>query len=147
MTLDVAPCTAGAAFAQPSQLEDHRATRSPPPSPRRTLARSTSELHVRECLVRNRGAVGLRNRGEGGVAISGVTTPVQRAFAYWAVVTTSPTAAASNIYLKRGVANGPFTNIAGIPIGHGRVPVLGRGSDNGLSGNDPARSPTAMAST
>jgi hypothetical protein len=67
--------------------------------------------------------VGLRNRGEGGIAISGVTTPVKRAFAYWAVVTAGPpTAAASNIFLKRGVANGPFTNIPGTVIGTGPSP-------------------------
>ena len=69
------------------------------------------------------GAVGLRNRGEGGIAISGVTTPMRRAFAYWAVVTNGPpTAAVSNISLKRGVANGPFTNIAGTAIGSGPSP-------------------------
>lgn len=69
------------------------------------------------------GAAGLRNRGEGGIAISGVTTPVKRAFAYWAVITNGPpTVAASNIFIKRGVANGPFTNIAGAAIGSGPSP-------------------------
>ena len=69
------------------------------------------------------GAVGLRNRGEGGIAISGVTTPMKRAFAYWAVVTDgAPTAAASSILLKRGVANGAFTNIVGTAIGSGPSP-------------------------
>jgi len=69
------------------------------------------------------GAVGLRNRGEGGISISGVSTPMKRAFAYWAVITSGPpTAAAANIFIKRGVANGPFTNIAGRAIGSGPSP-------------------------
>lgn len=69
------------------------------------------------------GAVGLRNRGDGGINISGVGTPIKRAFAYWAVVTDGPpTAAAANISLKRGAANGPFTNIHGTPIGTGQSP-------------------------
>ena len=69
------------------------------------------------------GAVGLRNRGQGGISISGVSTPMKRAFAYWAVITNGPpTAAAANISIKRGVANGPFTNIAGTAIGSGPSP-------------------------
>ncbi len=69
------------------------------------------------------GAVGLRNRGEGGISISGVAAPIQRAFAYWAVVTDGPpTASAASINMKRGVANGPFTSIAGTAIGSGPTP-------------------------
>lgn len=33
------------------------------------------------------GGVGLRNRGAGGIGISGVVTPVKAAFLYWAVIT------------------------------------------------------------
>jgi hypothetical protein len=69
------------------------------------------------------GAVGLRNRGDGGINISGVGTPIKRAYAYWAVVTDGPpTAAATTISLKKGAANGPFTIIHGVPIGTGQSP-------------------------
>lgn len=35
------------------------------------------------------GGVGLRNRGTGGISISGVTAPVKAAYLYWAVITTN----------------------------------------------------------
>jgi len=121
-TLALALCTAGAASAQSPELG------RPPSHPlSATLAaQDIGQINPSFTFTNasfGTGAVGLRNRGEGGIAISGVTTPIKRAFAYWAVVTTgAPTAAASNILLKRGVANGPFTNIVGTPIGTGASP-------------------------
>jgi hypothetical protein len=69
------------------------------------------------------GAVGLRNRADGGIEVSGVTGPVKRALLYWAVVTQGPpTAAVASLYLKKGAANGTFTNIVGTPIATGQSP-------------------------
>jgi len=121
MAVAFALCTAGTVFAQPSQLG------RPARQPASTLATTDIGRINPSFTFTNAsfgtGAVGLRNRGEGGIAISGVTAPIKRAFAYWAVVTDGPpTVAASNIYMKRGVANGPFTNIAGVPIGTGASP-------------------------
>jgi hypothetical protein len=67
------------------------------------------------------GGVALRNRGAGGISISGVIAPVQAAYVYWAVI--QPNKAASVITLKRlfpGVA-GPV-NLPGVVVGGGPVP-------------------------
>jgi hypothetical protein len=67
------------------------------------------------------GGVALRNRGAGGISISGVVAPVQAAYVYWAVI--QPNKAASVITLKRlfpGVA-GPV-NLPGVVVGGGPVP-------------------------
>jgi len=69
------------------------------------------------------GAVGLRNRIDGGIEVSGVTAPIKRALLYWAVITQGPpTATVANVYLKKGGANGVFTNIVGTPIATGQTP-------------------------
>jgi hypothetical protein len=67
------------------------------------------------------GGVALRNRGAGGISISGVIAPVQAAYVYWAVI--QPNKAASVITMKRlfpGVA-GP-ANLPGVVVGTGPVP-------------------------
>ena len=67
------------------------------------------------------GGVALRNRGAGGISISGVVAPVQAAYVYWAVI--QPNKAASVITVKRlfpGVA-GPV-NLPGVVVGGGPVP-------------------------
>jgi hypothetical protein len=69
------------------------------------------------------GAVGLRNRIDGGIEVSGVTGPIKVAYLYWAVITQGPpTAAVTSVYLKKGAANGPFTNIVGTRIATGQTP-------------------------
>ena len=69
------------------------------------------------------GAVGLRNRADGGIEVSGVTGPIKAALLYWAVITQGPpTAAVASVYLKKGGANGPFTNIIGTRIATGQTP-------------------------
>ena len=67
------------------------------------------------------GGVALRNRGAGGISISGVFAPVQAAYVYWAVL--QPNAAASRILVKRlfpGAA-GP-ANLPGVVVGVGPAP-------------------------
>jgi hypothetical protein len=67
------------------------------------------------------GGVAMRNRGAGGISISGVIAPVQAAYVYWAVI--APNKAASVICVKRlfpGVA-GP-ANLAGTVVGAGAAP-------------------------
>jgi hypothetical protein len=69
------------------------------------------------------GAVGMRNRADGGIEVSGITGPIKRALLYWAVITDGPpTAAVASVYLKKGGANGPFTNIVGARIATGQTP-------------------------
>jgi hypothetical protein len=66
------------------------------------------------------GAVGLRNRGDGGIEVSGVALPMKRALIYWAVITQgAPPAAVASIFLRRGSGNTAFTNIVGVKIGAG----------------------------
>jgi hypothetical protein len=67
------------------------------------------------------GAVGLRNRSEGGIEVSGFTGPVKLALLYWAVITNgAPTAAHSNVYFRK--SGGSFVNIAGSQVGVGQSP-------------------------
>jgi hypothetical protein len=67
------------------------------------------------------GGVAMRNRGAGGISISGVFAPVQAAYVYWAVI--APNKAASVITVKRlfpGVV-GP-ANLSGVVVGVGAAP-------------------------
>jgi hypothetical protein len=67
------------------------------------------------------GGVALRNRGAGGISISGVVAPVQAAYIYWAVI--DPNADSSKITVKRlypGTA-GPVT-LPGVVVGAGKPP-------------------------
>lgn len=69
------------------------------------------------------GAVGLRNRSEGGIEVSGVVGPIKLAILYWAVITQgAPTATHSNVYLRK---SGAYVNIAGAAIGTGATPCWG----------------------
>jgi hypothetical protein len=70
------------------------------------------------------GAVGLRNRSEGGLELSGFTGPVKIALLYWAVITNgAPTTAQSNVYFRK--SGGSFVNIAGSQVGVGQSPCWG----------------------
>jgi len=69
------------------------------------------------------GGVGLRNRGEGAIQISGVSGPIKRAHIYWAVVTQgAPTTAVNRIEIKRGSTGLTFATLVGTPIGSGATP-------------------------
>jgi hypothetical protein len=71
------------------------------------------------------GGVSLRNRGAGGIAISGVIAPVKAAYLYWAVITpAAPTKAVSSIYIEReypAPETAPLI-LAGVPVGAGPPP-------------------------
>jgi hypothetical protein len=72
------------------------------------------------------GGVGLRNRREGGIEISGATGPVKRALIYWAVITSgAPTTAVDRIELKREGTGAAFTTIVGTQVGIGGSPCWG----------------------
>jgi hypothetical protein len=69
------------------------------------------------------GGVGLRNRGEGAIQISGVSGPIKGARIYWAVITQgAPTTAVNRIEIKRGATGSTFTTLVGAPIGTGATP-------------------------
>lgn len=69
------------------------------------------------------GGVGLRNRGEGAIQISGVSGPIKQARIYWAVITQgAPTTAVNRIEIKRGATGSTFTTLVGTPIGTGATP-------------------------
>ena len=71
------------------------------------------------------GGVSLRNRGAGGISISGVIPPVKAAFIYWAVITPgAPPPPVSSILIEREFP-APETALlvlAGIPVGAGPPP-------------------------
>lgn len=84
------------------------------------------------------GAVGLRNRGEGGIEVSGVVTPIKRALVYWAVVTQgAPTSAVNRIDIKRGSVGATFTTIVGAAVGTGASPCWGGDRTTVYRGNIP----------
>lgn len=125
LTIAVSVCVAGSAFAQDQSGQGR------PPAAASTFAATLpsqdlgtiAPAFVFSNASIGTGAVGLRNRGSGGINISGVVTPVKRAFVYWAVVTDgAPPTAVKSILVKRGAANGPFTAIQGVPIGTGQSP-------------------------
>jgi hypothetical protein len=69
------------------------------------------------------GGVGLRNRGEGAIQISGVSGPIKQAIIYWAVITHgAPTTAVNRIEIKRGSTGSIFATLVGAPIGTGATP-------------------------
>jgi hypothetical protein len=70
------------------------------------------------------GGVGLRNRGAGGIEISGVTAPVAAAYIYWAVLTNGPApAAAGKIQVQQVFpAVSAATTLVGAVIGVGASP-------------------------
>jgi hypothetical protein len=74
------------------------------------------------------GGVGLRNRGTGGISVSGVITPVKAAYLYWAVITTG-TATKPDIQLKIQRLSpppaSPVTAITGTLLGTGPTPCWG----------------------
>jgi hypothetical protein len=76
------------------------------------------------------GGVGLRNRGAGSIAISGVVTPVRAAYIYWAVITKGAvTAANESIMLQRlSPTVGAVTTIAGTNVGSGASPCWPQGT-------------------
>lgn len=70
------------------------------------------------------GGVALRNRATGSFSVSGVLTPVQEAFLYWAVITTgTPTAANQKVTIARQFPS-PLASatVTGTPIGSGPQP-------------------------
>jgi hypothetical protein len=119
-TLGIAVCAA--AFACAAQAQDGRPPAGAKAAPAFDLGQIDPTFTFNNASF-GTGGVGLRNRRDGGINISGVGLPIKRAFAYWAVVTDgAPRPAVSNISLKRGAANGPFTNIHGTRIGTGDTP-------------------------
>ena len=119
-------CLAASAVAQESQASASGGALGKPPVARSSATPAVTAFGAFNAAIRytsasfGTGAVGLRNRGEGGIDVSGVTTPVKNAFLYWAVITQgAPTAAQSNVYLRKA---GGFVNIAGTAIGTGASP-------------------------
>jgi hypothetical protein len=77
------------------------------------------------------GGVGLRNRGAGSIAISGVVPPVQAAYIYWAVITEgAATAANESIMLQRLFPTpvSAVTTVAGTNVGSGISPCWPQGN-------------------
>jgi hypothetical protein len=71
------------------------------------------------------GGVGLRNRGTGGISITGVVTPVKAAFLYWAVITTGAAKAPDTQLKIQRLFPTPvsaITTITGTLIGTGGSP-------------------------
>lgn len=69
------------------------------------------------------GGVGLRNRREGGIGISGVSGSVKKALLYWAVITQGPpNSTASRLLVKYGGGNGKFVQVNGKAVGSGASP-------------------------
>jgi hypothetical protein len=69
------------------------------------------------------GAVGLRNRGGGGIEVSGASGEIKAAFLYWAVITQGePNAAVSSVLLRQRISRGEFTRIRGTVVGKGPSP-------------------------
>ena len=79
------------------------------------------------------GAVGLRNRGDGGIKVSGGNGSIKRALIYWAVITDGPPAAAASQHLvEAGRGNGPFVDIDGTADRRRPVAMLGGRHDDRL---------------
>jgi hypothetical protein len=77
------------------------------------------------------GGVGLRNRGAGSIAVSGVLPPVQAAYIYWAVITSgAPSAANKSIMLQRlsPTPVSTVTTITGTNVGSGPSPCWPEGN-------------------
>ena len=74
------------------------------------------------------GGVGLRNRGAGNIAISGVTTPVKAAYVYWAVITSGAAPTADTSIKIQRLAPTPIsavTTVKGTSMGVGSTPCWG----------------------
>jgi hypothetical protein len=115
----LATCIAGSALAADGTPPASGLSR---PSATLNLGNIVSTLRYTNASLAS-GGVGLRNRAEGGIEISGATTPIKRAYIYWAVVTQgAPTTAVNRIDIKRGGAGSTFTTIVGTAIGTGGTP-------------------------
>ncbi len=71
------------------------------------------------------GGVGLRNRGTGGISITGSITPIKAAFLYWAVITTdAPKTADTQMKIQRlsPTPASAVTTVTGTLIGKGASP-------------------------
>lgn len=70
------------------------------------------------------GGVSLRNRGAGGIEISGVHAPVMAAYIYWAVITPGPpTPPVSSIMVQRVYpTKSAVVILPGVPVGSGPPP-------------------------
>jgi len=67
------------------------------------------------------GGVALRNRGAGGISISGVFAPVKAAFVYWAIIGPNPVPVITIKRLFPLPAAGP-ANLPGVVVGAGPAP-------------------------
>jgi hypothetical protein len=77
------------------------------------------------------GGVGLRNRGAGSIAISGVVAPVQAAYIYWAVITKGAATAANKAIMLQRLFPTPVsavTTITGTNVGSGTSPCWPQGN-------------------
>jgi hypothetical protein len=78
------------------------------------------------------GGVGLRNRGAGSIAVSGVLPPVQAAYIYWAVITSGPASAANQTIKLQRLSPTPASTVAtitGTNVGTGPSPCWAATTD------------------
>jgi len=70
------------------------------------------------------GGVALRNRSSGSISVSGVVSPLQAAYLYWAVITAGPPKAANQtITIARQFPTpGASASVTGIVVGSGEQP-------------------------
>lgn len=128
LTMAFSACLAGSAAAQdgkawgtPSAIAGSGFDR--PSSV--AAGRITASIRINNASLAT-GAVGLRNRGEGGINVSGVTGAMKRALIYWAVITDGPpTSAVNRIDIKRGGVGSIFTTVLGSVVGTGASPCWG----------------------
>jgi hypothetical protein len=87
------------------------------------------------------GAVGMRNRREGGIEVSGVTGSVRAGFIYWAVITEgAPEEPVRSVLIRRpNPESAQFTKITGTPIGDGPTPCWRGNRTTVFKGEIPAR--------
>lgn len=125
LVIALSACLAGSAAAQ-SGVE--RLGRPPAPNGLAApaapvnLGRISATLRVNSASL-GTGAVGLRNRGDGGIEVSGVTGAIKRALIYWAVITQgAPNSAVNRVDIKRGGTGATFTTVVGTVVGTGGTP-------------------------
>jgi hypothetical protein len=78
------------------------------------------------------GGVGLRNRGAGSIAVSGVLPPVKAAYIYWAVISKGAASAANKTIMLQRLSPTPVSAVAtitGTNVGTGPSPCWGTSSD------------------
>jgi len=130
----------GFAVAQSSSLSDQQTrqpawgTREAPGATDLRFATSAGSVEAAAVSAGSQfgsGGVGLRNRGAGSIAVSGVVLPVQAAYIYWAVITKGAvTTANKSIMLQRlfPTPASAVTTITGTNVGSGASPCWMQGN-------------------